>query len=902
MTEVGAAGGNLLVSMGTNGNPGINLSASGTAGQYAMGSGSGIFGEQGQDQAYTSGPQGKPQRVASMSIGQSLFQKLIRRGGSKVDRSDRPEKGNARQQLQQQDLVLSPYANPGAPVVSSLSRPQPKRYPSQEDMNYSLNRSSPSGQDQDPNRSTLNVLRIYAGNVDLKATFKTVSLTKTMTANELLEQTLRRFRASGSASEYYLSVIHMDSLERRLPETENVYDALEKLRNKHLPGVGFNSLSRSGGSTRAASILINDDNFIKIIVNKKLNLFEKNFHLVRIFMYDEFDPSMRTYKTIGVSSEATVNEILDIAVKKFKVPPQGFRYTLTSVFKGSEILRQRSEKMVDILRMASGSSEDIDFILGKEPSGSFSEQDSRVPVDEDTVARSKAMFSQEAVLSPEESPDVNSGVTTPLSQPSTLHRDGPVRAWSGGASTQLGPNSADANNAFVASVHNGKQQQQNWQPLTPPEDNTTLIRPSNVSRSPTPDMKFPPRKGSLVTSGPVRSLVGPDGRTLDQTALEDAVYRAQQDAMGQNRPQQGPGRTISPDPFWFDNKPLPLPPMGSTPPPSNELKQNFGAMEEYLQEIMKDQVDLSRLEVLEGALRKGGSPIPTQSGRKASDAGIGSLSRTGSPSVASSTLRSQNSLKEIYDDLERDLETLAVASSRAPQSILSRFSTVPAVPTPPDTPGSTPTPPPGGNASPFNLPESTKSTSGPAPSSKYGASVGSDHDHSRSLPSPFSSLARSAPSPMDLISSSQDAAIQQQLQQAPTPPAHRRRSRAQSTLMETSVAASSGTQQAAAPRKSSLIQRSLPGAGSMPTVSRRKESLPTAVGGGVVGAMAAAAAAVAAKSAPQSSSSTSSVDVERALESFKDTELVLTTLQKDLDSICARACALLKAPLPTPPV
>ena len=58
----------------------------------------------------------------------------------------------------------------------------------------------------------INVLRIYAGNVDLKATFKTVAITKEMLVSDLLESCLRRFRVlNANADEYYLSILHMDS-------------------------------------------------------------------------------------------------------------------------------------------------------------------------------------------------------------------------------------------------------------------------------------------------------------------------------------------------------------------------------------------------------------------------------------------------------------------------------------------------------------------------------------------------------------------------------------------------------------------------------------------------------------------------------------------------------------------
>ena len=86
-----------------------------------------------------------------------------------------------------------------------------------------------------------------------------------------------------------------------------------------------------------SSVKVNDDNIIKMIINKKLNLFEKNNHLVRIFMYDESDPTgkIRYYKTVGVDSTATVEQIVEVAAKKFKVGNNpGYQFTLHSLFKG----------------------------------------------------------------------------------------------------------------------------------------------------------------------------------------------------------------------------------------------------------------------------------------------------------------------------------------------------------------------------------------------------------------------------------------------------------------------------------------------------------------------------------------------------------------------------------------
>ncbi|KAJ3037945.1 hypothetical protein HK097_003335 [Rhizophlyctis rosea] len=190
------------------------------------------------------------------------------------------------------------------------------------------------------NQEPINVLRIFAGNVDLKATFKTVALTHHMTARELLGSALKRFRVTGATpDDWYLTVLHMDSQEKRLKEDELVFKTLEELRHKSLPGIGdFSHLARAVVSDgKISTVRMNDDNIIKVIINKQLNLFEKNYHLMRVLLYADDDPTgkMRQYKTVGVGSDATVEEVVQLAVKKFKLPNvEGFTFTLASNIKG----------------------------------------------------------------------------------------------------------------------------------------------------------------------------------------------------------------------------------------------------------------------------------------------------------------------------------------------------------------------------------------------------------------------------------------------------------------------------------------------------------------------------------------------------------------------------------------
>ncbi|KAI8589778.1 hypothetical protein BDZ88DRAFT_417309 [Geranomyces variabilis] len=246
----------------------------------------------------------------------------------------------------------------------------------------SLNRSSPLPSSEELTKEPINVLRIYAGNVDLKATFKTVALTPSLTALELLEVALKRFRVpNATPNEYYVSVLHMDAQERRLGGNDKIYDVLENLRHKGLPGVGNSAAGVSkvvNSSGAVSSVRVTDENIIRVLINKKLNLFEKNYHLIRIFMYDDSgggvgkdQQPMRTYKTIGVDSNTTVGEIKETAYKKFKIrgAGNGWSYSLNSIFKGQEQPRDDSERIYPILMTAEHSSDEIDFVLRREWSG-----------------------------------------------------------------------------------------------------------------------------------------------------------------------------------------------------------------------------------------------------------------------------------------------------------------------------------------------------------------------------------------------------------------------------------------------------------------------------------------------------------------------------------------------------
>ncbi len=184
------------------------------------------------------------------------------------------------------------------------------------------------------------MIRIFAGNVDLKATFKTVAIKDEMTVKDVLDAALKKFRvADNGLGEYYLSILHLDSAEKKLPIDGKLLSILDTLKHKALPGAGGTSgtallLKNEKGN----DIRLQDDNIVKILVNKKLNLFEKNYHLVRVHLVDEVDEasnSVKLYKTIGLNSNQTMQDVISFSIRKFKIPnPDHYQFTILSVFKG----------------------------------------------------------------------------------------------------------------------------------------------------------------------------------------------------------------------------------------------------------------------------------------------------------------------------------------------------------------------------------------------------------------------------------------------------------------------------------------------------------------------------------------------------------------------------------------
>ncbi|ORY53900.1 hypothetical protein BCR33DRAFT_711244, partial [Rhizoclosmatium globosum] len=204
-------------------------------------------------------------------------------------------------------------------------------------------KTAPAASKSEAPKQSINVLRIYTGNVDLKATYKA------------------RFRVDNAdASTYFLSPLEPSAI---------VFNALEALKNKNLPGVAnFNKIE---GKAKT-SLMMNDDNIIKVIINKRMNIFEKDFHLIRVFQLDPLDKTgkARTYKTIGVKLNAGLEEVTEIVKEKFKVGSDvNLKYYLSTKLKyeDQETRRSPDEKIRDILATKDGEPVEVEFILRNEP-------------------------------------------------------------------------------------------------------------------------------------------------------------------------------------------------------------------------------------------------------------------------------------------------------------------------------------------------------------------------------------------------------------------------------------------------------------------------------------------------------------------------------------------------------
>ncbi|KAJ1555564.1 hypothetical protein HK405_000361, partial [Cladochytrium tenue] len=228
----------------------------------------------------------------------------------------------------------------------------------------------------------INVLRIYAGNVDLEATHKAIAIHKGMTFRQLLETALRRFRVlDANPDEYYLSVVHMDSQERSLADDGNVLEVLDALQHKSLPGISAARISPAMSSSgRMMSVLMNDDKIIRVLINRRLNMFENDYHVVRVVMYDDNEggaarrkgTSLRHYKTVAVKEDMPIANFALLTASRFgraggDADPSP-RFVLSTVRSGMEVVRRPDESILAVLAEAAAFPVETEFVLRRDRS------------------------------------------------------------------------------------------------------------------------------------------------------------------------------------------------------------------------------------------------------------------------------------------------------------------------------------------------------------------------------------------------------------------------------------------------------------------------------------------------------------------------------------------------------
>lgn len=234
------------------------------------------------------------------------------------------------------------------------------------------------------------VLKIFSGNYDFKATYKAVSVTKDTTVSDVIKQALHRFKVTGphmsrnidlpvipqslrtfsevkldekaeesvsspstSPESYYLSVVHGDSKERKLHGDDLIMDILLKLQSKTaLPGVAPSSqkefikhMRHVNAKGQVSSIRTPNDSEIKFLLNiKRPTDFTANEQhgpiFIRVYYYgDHFNTgTLRSYKTIAIKNTSTVKNVIDQAVKKFKI----------TSYEGCELWRSKEQLIASI--------------------------------------------------------------------------------------------------------------------------------------------------------------------------------------------------------------------------------------------------------------------------------------------------------------------------------------------------------------------------------------------------------------------------------------------------------------------------------------------------------------------------------------------------------------------------
>lgn len=133
---------------------------------------------------------------------------------------------------------------------------------------------------------TLNVLRLFAGNVQSSATFKTVLLNNNTKTTDLIKQALQRFRLGPNEhpQDYYLTVKELDGEEVKLEDIDHpleIFQSMNSASTTPMPMPSINRASIGSISSIASTLSLNpaitrlgmndfsDDSVVKFYLNKK---------------------------------------------------------------------------------------------------------------------------------------------------------------------------------------------------------------------------------------------------------------------------------------------------------------------------------------------------------------------------------------------------------------------------------------------------------------------------------------------------------------------------------------------------------------------------------------------------------------------------------------------------------
>ena len=107
--------------------------------------------------------------------------------------------------------------------------------------------------------------------------------------------------------------------ERILGATEILMEVVDDFKRRaeimSLPGF------KSDSSTTSSMLQTLDEKFIKFLLNKRLDNTEKKFVFLKIYLavHGDSPKDMTSYKTVGFEGSKTIEQVIQVAKRKFKV-------------------------------------------------------------------------------------------------------------------------------------------------------------------------------------------------------------------------------------------------------------------------------------------------------------------------------------------------------------------------------------------------------------------------------------------------------------------------------------------------------------------------------------------------------------------------------------------------------